>query len=189
MAYVNRNEFADILGKSPKWVANQIDSGLPIEGGGSRGKALVINTELAINWLIEREVKRQVGELQGPNGAPVEGTKDGEELLLTMAKRRKADVDAAKAEQSVIDLEDVGQFLYAISALYGSELNSLGARLASEVAQIHEPAMCKHRIDSECRRVRAATAERLRGFVAEYRAQQRSDRGCEASEECGDLGD
>ncbi|MCS6237129.1 terminase small subunit [Shewanella baltica] len=189
MANVNRNEFAGIIGKSPKWVGNLIDAGLPHEGGGARGKPMVINTELAINWLIEREVKKQIGDLQSEDGAPIEGTKDGEELLLTMAKRRKADVDAAKAEQSVIDLEDIGQFLYSISTLYGSELNSLGARLASEVAQINEPAMCKHRIDSECRRVRAATAERLRGFVAEYRAQQRNDGGCEAIEECGELGD
>jgi phage terminase Nu1 subunit (DNA packaging protein) len=188
MAYVNRNEFADIIGKSPKWVGNLIDAGLPHEGGGGRGKPMVINTELAINWLIERDVKKQIGDLQNDDGAPVEGTKDGEELLLTMAKRRKADVDAAKAEQSVIDLEDVGQFLYSISTLYGNELNNLGARLAPEVAQINEPAMCKHRIDIECRRVRTATAERLRRFVSEYREQQRNNGGCEATEECSELG-
>ncbi|MCL1124228.1 terminase small subunit [Shewanella surugensis] len=185
---VNRNGLADILEKSPKHVGDLITQGMPTSGGGGRGKAISINTKEAVDWLTEREVSKQIGDLQAENG-PIEGTKDGEDLLLTMAKRRKADVDAKKAEEKVIDLEDLGQFMYAISSLYASELNGLGARLAPEVAGIDDPAQCKNRIDIECRRIRSATADRIYNFVDEYLAEQRSNVECETDEECGEVGD
>lgn len=189
MTIVNRNEFAEIVGKSAKWVGGWIDDGMPATGGG-RGKPIQIDTVVAIQWLIDREVKKQVGDDdEGEDRSPKAGTKDGEELLLTKAKRRKAEVEADKAEETVISLDDVGQFLFAISTLYGNELNGLGARLASEVAPIDEPSICKNRIDAECRRVRSATADRLCEFVSEYRAQRGGDGEREAVEDSGGVGD
>ena len=184
MAIVNRNEFADLVGKSAKWVGEWIKDGMPTEGGGGRGKAVMIDTVKAIDWLISREVTKQVGDEEDDGRTPRAGTKDGEELLLTQAKRRKAEVDAAKAEESVIGLEDVGQFLYLIATLYGNELNGLGARLAPEVATIDDPAKCKNRVDVETRRIRAATADRISGFVSEYRAQRCADDKSATAEEC-----
>lgn len=190
MAIVNRNEFADLVGKSAKWVGEWIKDGMPAEGGGGRGKPVMIDTVKAIDWLINREIKKQVGgEDEDDDRKPRAGTKDGEELLTAIAKRRKAVVEADKAEESVIDLEDAGQFLYAISTLFGNELNGLGARLAPEVAPIDEPAMCKNRIDTECRRVRAATADRLREFVSEYRAERGGYGGRDSTEECSGMGE
>ncbi|HGY0940900.1 TPA: terminase small subunit [Vibrio cholerae] len=189
MSKVNRNEFAELVGYSPKWVGTFIDEGMPHEGGGGRGKPMIIDTEAAIKWLIEREVKKQLGETEAEDNTPRAGTKDGEELLLTKAKRRKAEVEAKKAEESVIDLQDVGQFLYAIATLYGNELNGLGARLAPEVASENEPAKCKHVIDVECRRVRAATADRIRGFVSEYRAKRSGHDASATDEERSGVGD
>lgn len=188
MTVVNRNAFADLVGKSAKWVGEWIKEGMPTEGGGGRGKPVMIDTVKALDWLINREVKKQVGD-EDDDRVPREGTKDGEELLIAIAKRRKAVVEADKAEESVMDIEDVGQFLYVISTLYGNELNGLGARLASDVASIDSPALCKSKIDAECKRVRAATSEQLREFVAEYRAKRGGDGGREAVEECGRLGD
>ncbi|MCS6257455.1 terminase small subunit [Shewanella baltica] len=189
MAIVNRNEFADLVGKSAKWVGEWIKDGMPTEGGGGRGNPVMIDTVKAIDWLINREVVKQVGDDEDDERKPKAGTKDGEELLTAIAKRRKAVVEADKAEESVIDLEDAGQLLYAISTLFGNELNGLGARLATEVAPINDPAQCKNKIDGECRRVRAATADRLRGFVSEYRAQRSRHGGREATEECSGVGD
>lgn len=189
MSKVNRNEFADIVGYSPKWIGTFIDEGMPHEGGGGRGKPMVIDTAEAIKWLVERELKKQLGEVEEEQNTPRAGTKDGEELLLTKAKRRKAEVEAKKAEDAVMDLPDVAQFLFAIATLYGNELNGLGARLASEVAVENEPAKCKHIIDVECRRVRAATAESLRGFVAEYRAKRSGYDAGTTDAERGGVGD
>jgi phage terminase Nu1 subunit (DNA packaging protein) len=188
MAVVNRNEFAEIVGKSAKWVGEWIKDGMPSEGGG-RGKPVVIDTVKAIEWLINRNVQKQVGDIEAGNAKPREGTKDGEELLTAIAKRRKAVVEANKAEELVMDIQDVGQFLYAIATLYGNELNGLGARLSVDVAAVDDAKQCKHVIDVECRRVRAATAERLREFVFEYRSKRSEHDGSAAAEECGGVGE
>ncbi|HIF9551129.1 TPA: terminase small subunit [Photobacterium damselae] len=189
MAKVNRNEFAEIVGYSPKWIGTFIDEGMPHQGGGGRGKALIIDTELAIKWLISREVKKQVGESINPDTHLQAGTKDSEDFLLTKAKRRKAEIEADKAEESVMVLQDAAQFMYAIATQYGNELNGLGARVASEVASEHEPAKCKNIIDIEARRIRASTADRLCQFVSEYRAQHSEDDSSTSDENGSGVGD
>lgn len=185
---LNRQEMADLIGKSPKWVGELIKQGMPVEGGGGKGTRVVIDSEKAINWFIEREVKRQVGE-HGPADAPRAGTPEGEELLLTMAKRRKADVDAAKAEESVISKEDVAQYFFEVATVFSTELDGYGARLATELAQINDPAIIKQKLFAESRRVRAATAERLSSYVEGYHPAGGGDSGREAAEECGGVGD
>lgn len=60
MAEVNRNEFAQIMGYSPKWVGDLIKEGLPHQGGGGRGKPLIIETDKAIQWIIDREIKSKL---------------------------------------------------------------------------------------------------------------------------------
>ncbi len=187
MSIVNRNEFASIVGKSAKWVGEWIKEGMPTEGGGGRGKPVMIDTMKAIDWMISREVKRQVGD--DDMGPPKAGTRDGEELLTSIAKRRKAEVEADKAEELVIGLDEVGQFMFSIGTIFGRELNGLGARLAPEVLGINEPAKCKNKIDVECRRIRIATADRLREFVSEYRRKYGRNGGLTADKECGGVGD
>lgn len=167
MSLVNRIEFSEMLGCSPKWVGEYIKKGMPSEGGG-RGVPVIIDTVAAIEWLIDIEVSKRIGGFGDADG-PVPGTQDGEDLLLTMAKRRKAEVEACKAEESVIDLKELAQWLYAIGTLYGNELDALGARLVSDLAVGHEASRIKNNIDAETRRVRIATAERIVNFVDEYR--------------------
>lgn len=168
MTEVNRNEFAEILGYSPKWIGDLMKDGLPHQGGGGRGKPIVIDTKAAIQWIIDREVQKQVGLFESENASPKEGTKNGEDLLLTRAKRRKADVEAKKAEESVIDIEDLAQFLYSVANLFGSELDGAGSRTAQEIAAENDPVKCKFIIDNENKRIRASTADRISAFVADY---------------------
>ena len=170
MSIVNRNEFAEIIGKSSKWIGKLIESGMPISGGGGvKGKPLLIDTEYAIKWLIKKEVSKQIGDIVESclNNSPKEGTKDGEELLTAIAKRRKAVVEANKAESSVIRVEELSQFIYSIATIYSNSLNSFGTRLAPEVSLINEETICKQKIDQECTRVMQATAGQLRSFVDE----------------------
>ncbi|MBV1842198.1 MULTISPECIES: terminase small subunit [Photobacterium] len=188
MAEVNRNEFAEILGYSPKWIGDLIKDGLPHQGGGGRGKQVVIDTKEAIQWIIDREVQKQVGIYEKENASPKEGTKDGEDLLLTQARRRKADVEAKKAEEAVIDLGDLTQFLYSIANLFGSELDGAGARTAQEVAAENDPVKCKFIIDQENRRIRASTADGICAFVADYLAEHSRDGERETTEERSAVG-
>ncbi|EMK6708886.1 TPA: terminase small subunit [Vibrio mimicus] len=189
MAEVNRNEFAQIMGYSPKWVGDLIKEGLPHNGGGGKGKPLVIESEKAIQWIIDREVQKQIGQFEKERTAPKVGTKDGEDLLLTAAKRRKAEVEAKKAEEAVMDLGEIAQFLYMVGNLFGNELDGIGARTALEVSSEHEPAKCKNIIDRESRRIRSATADRLSAFVTEYLAKRSGDGESETAEECCAVGD
>jgi len=187
MTVVNRKEFADLIGKDPRWVGKLIEDGLPSSGGG-RGSPIQIETAEAIQWLIDREVRKQVGESED-DYTPRPDTKDGEELLLTKAKRRKAEVEANKAEDSVIEIEDLAQFLYPIATIFGNELSGLGARLGSEVAGIDDSAKCKFIIDNETVRVRQSTANQLREYVAECRAKSSGYGGRATDEECGAMGE
>lgn len=185
---LNRQQFADLLGKSPKWIGELIKKGLPVESGGGRGTQLVIDSEKAITWLIDYEVNRQVGAALDAN-MPQQGTIEGEELLLTMAKRRKAWVEADKAEKTVINNEDVAQFFYGVSTVFSSELDGYGPRLSSELAVINDPATIRHMLFTESRRVRAATADRLTQFVDEYCQKRDTDNNSETAEECSGMGD
>ncbi|KGK17695.1 terminase small subunit [Vibrio navarrensis] len=168
MAEVNRNEFAQIMGYSPKWVGDLIKEGLPHQGGGGKGKPLLIETDKAIQWIIDREVQKQIGQYEKEHAAPKVGTKDGEDLLLTSAKRRKAEIEAKKAEESVIDVQELAQFMYSVANLFGSELDGVGARIGQQVAAESDPSKCKFIIDKENRRVRGATSDRICSFIADY---------------------
>nr|WP_319555992.1 terminase small subunit [uncultured Vibrio sp.] len=168
MAEVNRNEFARIMGYSPKWVGDLIKEGLPHQGGGGRGKPLIIETDKAIQWILDREIQKQIGQYEKEHNGPKAGTKDGEDLLLTAAKRRKAEIEAKKAEESVVEMRDIAQFMYSIANLFGSELDGAGSRTAQEVASESDPVKCKFIIDKENRRIRASTADQISAYVAEY---------------------
>ena len=187
MSIVNRKEFADILGKDPKTVGKMIEEGMPVMGGGGRGKSITIDTSQAIRWLVEHEIIKQLGGDSADGPQP--GTRDAEELLLTIAKRRKADVEADKAEDSVIDLGVVEQFFYEVATLFGHELTGLGARLCTDVSITNEPAKCKKLIDDEGHRIRVTTADRILGYVADYRTQRSRDSEATADEECGGVGE
>ena len=185
---LNRQQLADLLGKSPKWVGELIKRGLPTEGGGGRGVQLTIDSAKALNCMIDSEVARQVGDVLDET-KPKPGTMEGETLLLTQARRRSATVEADRAEETVIDREAVAQFFYEVATVYASELDGLGARVASELATIHDPATIKHVLFAECRRIRGATAQRLMAFAAADPDGGDPDSGCQAAEDASRLGE
>jgi phage terminase Nu1 subunit (DNA packaging protein) len=188
MSEVNRKTFAEIVGKSEKWVGNWIAEGMPTRGGGGKGKPVIIETSEAIAWLIEREVYKQVGNLDDEE-KPVPGTKTGEDLLLTQAKRRKADVEADKAEASVISIQDASPFIFEVATVFGTALNGLSSRLTPELVGKDDPAQIKHIISREARAVRITTADRLRNFVAECLGHGGGDGGRATTEERGGMGE
>jgi phage terminase Nu1 subunit (DNA packaging protein) len=68
---VNQTRFADVIGKSPQYVALLVEQGMPAERSGKRGAAVFIHTEKAIAWLILRERQKVEAEL-APTGATAE---------------------------------------------------------------------------------------------------------------------
>ena len=59
---VSKKELGELIGKSPRWISKLIDDGLPVSGGGGRGVEVQIDSEAAIEWLIARAVRQELGD-------------------------------------------------------------------------------------------------------------------------------
>lgn len=166
---VSKKEFADLIGKSPRWISTLIDEGLPVAGGGGRGVAVEIDSAAAIDWLIAREVRREIGiEGDDEEGA---GSASSEDRLLKRARREKLQIEIDKERGRLVPNDAVMTLCTSIAAVYATQLDSLPSRCASDLAVLDDPAAIRARLFEETRRMRAATADRLvdraRGLSAE----------------------
>lgn len=166
---ISKKDLADLLGKSPRWISNLIDEGLPTVGGGGRGVAVEIDSQAAIEWLIAREVRRELGEEgEDDDGA---GSASTEERLLKRARREKLQIEIDQARGRLVPIDAVITLATSIAAVYATQLDSLPSRCASDLAVLDDPATIRARLLEETRRIRAATADRLehraRAFTAE----------------------
>ena len=59
---LSKKTLAQMLGKSERWISKLIEEGLPVAGGGGRGVPVELDSEAVIDWLIRREVRRQIGD-------------------------------------------------------------------------------------------------------------------------------
>jgi phage terminase Nu1 subunit (DNA packaging protein) len=157
---VSKKEFADLIGKSPKHVSDLIGEGLPVEGGGGRGKAVKIDAEKAINWLIQRSVAKHGGDAEGASD---------EDKKLKRARRIKLELEIDALKKEVLPFDVVEDLLLRIGTVYTSQLDAIASRVAADVALLEEPALCREVIFDETRRVRAATADSLLSEIQRLR--------------------
>jgi terminase small subunit / prophage DNA-packing protein len=185
---ISKKDLADLLGKSPRWISNLIDEGLPTVGGGGRGVAVEIDSQAAIEWLIAREVRRELGE-EGDDDEGA-GSASTEERLLKRARREKLQIEIDKERGRLVPIDAVITLATSIAAVYATQLDSLPSRCASDLAVLDDPATIRARLFEETRRIRAATADRLehraRCFAAEVGeldSLRRGDGECAAAED------
>lgn len=156
---ISKKELADLIGKSERWVSKLIDEGLPIAGGGGRGVAVQIDSAAAIEWMIAREVRREIGvDGDDDEGA---GSASSEDRLLKRARREKLQIEIDKERGRLVPNDAVMTLCTSIAAVYATQLDSLASRCASDLAVLDEPAEIRARLFEETRRIRAATADRL----------------------------
>lgn len=156
---VSKKEFADLIGKSERWVSKLIDEGLPVAGGGGRGVAVQIDSAAAIDWLIAREVRREIGvDGDDDEGA---GSASSEDRLLKRARREQLQIVIDKERRRLTPNDAVMTLCTSIAAVYATQLDSLPSRCASDLAVLDDPAAIRARLFEETRRIRAATADRL----------------------------
>ena len=160
---VSRKMFAKMVGK---W----IDEGMPIAGGGGKGRPLEIDTEDAIDWLIRREIRRQIGDDEDEDEDGV-GSASAEDRLLKKARREKLQIEIDKERRRLVPLDAVGRILHAVGAVFATQLDSLSSRCASDLAVIDDPAKVRERLHTETRRIRGSTAERLDSAASELVAE------------------
>ena len=168
---VSRKMFAKMVGKSERWVGKWIDEGMPIAGGGGKGRPLEIDTEDAIDWLIRREVRRQIGDDDDDLDEDGVGSASAEDRLLKKARREKLQIEIDKERRRLVPLDAVGRILHAVGAVFATQLDSLSSRCASDLAVIDDPAKVRERLHTETRRIRGSTAERLDQAASELVAE------------------
>lgn len=81
---------------------------------------------------------------------------------LTEAQARNAEIEADRRAGQLLDREDVQVVVSAAMVVIATGMDSLGGRLAAELAGIDDPAAIRHRLLAETRRIRAQAAEQLR---------------------------
>ncbi|WP_163834749.1 terminase small subunit [Spartinivicinus ruber] len=189
---VNKKEFADILGKSPRHISELIANhpDFPIEDGGGRGVALKIDTAKAIEWLIQTEVNKQLGHCE-----IVEGSLASEELKLKRARREKVEMETATARKELLPFPVVEQILLRVANIFSTQLQVLPPRNANALAIIDNPAEVEDKLQHECARIQSATAGELLSEVqtltAEINGSRESDGqdgGPTATENSGRMG-
>ncbi|MFH0083641.1 terminase small subunit, partial [Pseudomonas aeruginosa] len=102
---ISKKDLADLLGKSERWISKLIEEGLPTCGGGGRGVAVQIDSQAAIEWLIAREVRRELGE-EGDDDEGA-GSASTEERLLKRARREKLQIEIDKERGRLVPIDAV----------------------------------------------------------------------------------
>ncbi len=162
----NKAEFARLIDRSPKHVTNLIKDGLPTEGGGGKGREVIIDSEAGIRFLIRREVAKQTGLEEGDE-SPAEGTKSDEDLKLTRAKRIQEEIKAKNAQGLSIEIEELKPVIFEVANIFSQGVDAIGGRLASELASEDDPAIIKSKLFEQGRDIRSRTSERLIDFISE----------------------
>lgn len=165
---ISKKELADLIGKSPRWISKLIDEGMPIAGGGGRGVEVQIDSQAAIEWLVAREVRRELGD-EDDDGEGL-ASASAEDRMLKRARREKLQIEIDKERGRLLPAETVGQVLVSVAAVYATQLDALPSRCAADLAVIDDPAIIRARVFEETRRIRAATAERLERRALEFTA-------------------
>ena len=180
----NKDQFGQLIGKSSRWIGKLIsDEGLPIESGGGKGKALVIDSEAAIQWLIDDAVAKAIGNSDDETNFK-EGTLAYENYHTAKAKRIQEQVKAAKDKKASIELEELKPVIFEIANIFGQQCDALGGRLSSQLASENDPAIIKSKLLEESRRIRAQTAERILTFVDGYASSDSGYSESAAAEIC-----
>ncbi|MCW6036813.1 terminase small subunit [Spirulina subsalsa FACHB-351] len=162
---VSKKMFAKMVGKSDRWIGKWIDEGMPVAGGGGKGRVLEIDTEDAIDWLIRREVRRQFGDEDDEDEDGV-GSASSEDRMLKKARREKLQIEIDTARRRLVPVDAVEAIMMRFASIFATQIDAIASRVASDMATIDDPAEARHRLLIETRRVRAATAD---GIVAAAR--------------------
>lgn len=150
---VNFSDFKRFTGLSIRSIKDYIESGMPVKSRtGQQGKAVVIDSCEAFQWLINHYGERK-------------GKKLTERERLAMNQADKVALENAQKRGELIPVEVLQEVLGAAFADHGAQLDGLAGRLANELAGINEPARIRLRLLEECRRIRSSLAGSLAGIV------------------------
>lgn len=162
---VNQGELAEILDVAKATITMWArEYGMPVAHRGKRGQTNSYDMGAIFRWYGQWQVDKVLSK-GAERGGKIVDVKT-EEARLKMFQADKAEVDAQKAKNEVLLIEDVKDTLNEIATTYGSQLDALGGRLANELAAIEDPAEIRQVLFAEGRRIRSSTADALEALVA-----------------------
>lgn len=180
---LSKKAFADMIGKSDRWVTKLIDEGLPVQGGGGRGKALQIDSEEGIAWLVKEAVAKATGLREGDEPPP-EGTKEAADLRFAQARAEEKELQVKLLDARSIDLSLAVSVLNRLMAIMAKSLDGIASGVADDLSSETDPAVVREVLLDEVRRIRAEIADLIRDWVAGCRADSGVDSEAAAEEDC-----
>jgi hypothetical protein len=90
-----------------------------------------------------------------------------EKKLLTIAQRKRIELDMAERKRELIPLPDAQAAFNESMIIVASQLDALPGRAAGELAGMNDPAMIRAWLFEETRRIRNAAAQHLETFAAD----------------------
>lgn len=152
---VNKTKFAEIRGCSQREITRLIDLGLPASGSGIQGEKMIIDTQSAIDWIIEHEISKRVSVAD-----PGTGVVDirAARLIKTIEEHRKLKLGNDEEDGHLLPSDDVRQAFSAALVEVAALLDGAAGKMAGG------DAVLRQRLLDEHRRIRAAFADRLARF-------------------------
>ncbi|TQE92777.1 MAG: hypothetical protein FKY71_19145 [Spiribacter salinus] len=141
---VSRARLARMTGKSPQAISQWIADGLPHDGGG-RGKRIVIDLDQALPWLIDNR------------GAPP----GSERERLAKEQADRLALANAQTRRELIRAEHVSWFLGEALGQLKQQVLGIPGRLATQLASVDDPAMCRSLLMNESTRILASYKDAL----------------------------
>jgi len=153
--YIAGPALAELFGVTPDMVGKYArDYGMPKAG---HGKYILKD---CIRWHLDRLRIAAAGGESNDVG--------NEKLKLTRAQRQRAEIENQKARNELIDADLVGEALNGMASIFSSQLDGLGARMASQLSAIDDPGEIQRLLLDECRSIRSSTATVAQNFAANH---------------------
>lgn len=175
---VNRAALAQTFGVSLPTVEKWIRSGCPHLEQGGLGKQWQFDTAAVHRWLLERHAEGVIAAYGGKG----DGKLSIEEARrrTAIATMRVAEIEAAREERGIVDVEYVGEIFREAVFIMSAALNGLGAKVAGRASSMRDPNAIRKLVDDELRVIVAEMQERLgrawgEGDAPADRAQQQPE--------------
>lgn len=150
-------EYARLRGRSKGWVSRQIARGMPARGLKRSGSGYDIDPAAAIDW----ELAQARAEAHTPPDSP--------HARLVRAQAERHEIENARRRGELLLEVHVRQALLALTAALVSQLESLPARVAGELAGISDAATIRARLLEECRAIRSAFADAAEKLAVDFK--------------------
>jgi len=161
---------AEIFGVSEKSIRNWVAAGLPQVGHGK------YDLRACVQWKLDQVTAEIAGDELG-------SATDSARRELYIAQRHKIELEIAERRRELLPASLVDHTLAAVASVAASQLDSLGPRMAGELADSDDPAFIQGRLITECRAIRSSIAEQMRQMADTIAEQELADDEAEETDD------